>query len=224
MKNTTALLISFILTLATLFTGCNLPKEKFYKVDDVNRDWIINGDAGSSFIMNNSSGISESFTMYSKTQEFSEGASGFLFLTTEVSKRESFYQAFSSTYGNTFSLSLSASYPPFGDEFYVSLNGVSFAYDLEYNEISRLNTPFGNKSKTMTDKGYTGYIIIESSVEMYDDLEIAGTTYHGVLHFTLNDFPDQWTEFSVREIFIAKETGLVRYILNNGLSASRSPD
>ncbi|MBE0662643.1 MAG: hypothetical protein IH597_09260 [Bacteroidales bacterium] len=224
MKNTIALLINTFILVALMasLAACNLPKEKVYKIEDGNKGWLYDGDVGSGIIMADNNGISESFLLYSSDHEFSEGASGYFFVTTEVSKRESFHQAFSSTYSHRFSLSLSANYPPFGDELYVNLDGITFAYDLKYNEISRLDTPFGYKSKTMTDEGYSGYIIIESTVEMLNHLELNGFTYDEVLKFTINDFPENWTNFTIREIFIAREHGLVKYVMNNGIEVLRS--
>lgn len=224
MKNTIALLINIFILIALMasFAACNLPKEKVYKIEDGNIGWLYDGDVGSDVTMADNNGISESFLLYSSNHEYSEGASGYFFITTEVSKRESFYQAFSSTYSHRFSLSLSANYPPFGDELYVNLDGIAFAYDLKYNEISRLDTPFGYKSKTMTDEGYSGYIIIQSTVEILNHLELNGFTYDQVLRFTMNDFPENWTNFTIREIFIAREHGLVKYVLNNGIEVLRS--
>ena len=223
MKNITGFWIklSFLILLAFTFWGCNLPKEEIYPIDDENKGWLFSGDVGSNFIMADNNGISESFTMFSNLHDFDEGASGYFFITTSVSKRESFHQGFSSTYGHTLSLSLSASYPPFGDELYVNLNGLSFAYDLKYQTISRLYTPFGDKSKIMTDKGYSGYIIIESSVEFFDNFVLNDITYPKVLHFKFDDYPESWTDFTVRELFIGWEAGLVKYVLNNGLEYTR---
>lgn len=223
MKNTIALLINIFILIALMasFAACNLPKEKVYKIEDENIGWLYDGDVGSATTMADNNGISESFLMYSSEQEFSEGASGYFFITTEVSKRESFHQAFSSTYGHRFSLSLSANYAPFGDELYVNLDGIAFAYDLKYNEISRLDTPFGYKSKTMTDDGYSGYIIIESTVEILDHVELNDFTYNQVLKFTMADFPESWTSYTIREIYIAEKHGLVKYVLNNGIEVLR---
>lgn len=221
--NITRLLIklSLIIVLTASFSACNQPKEKFYHIEDVNKGWLFDGEVGGSVFFTDNSGISESFTLYSSAREFNEGSSGFLFMTTQVSKRESFYQAFTSTYGHRFSISLSASYPPFGDELYVNLDGFAFAYDLKYNEVSRLESPFGYKSKTMTDKGYAGNVIIGSQVEILNQFELNGFSYSQVLKFKLLDFQENWTSFTVREIYIAREHGLVKYVLNNGMEAVR---
>lgn len=223
MKNITGFWIklSFLILMAFAFWGCNLPKEEIYPTDDENKGWLFSGDVGSNFIMADNNGISESFTMFTNLHDFDEGASGYFFITTSVSKRESFYQSFTSTYGHEMNLSLTAGYPPFGDELYVSLDGISFAYDLEYQTISRLDTPFGGKSKVRTEKGFTGYIIIESSVEFIDNFVLHDITYEKVLHFKFDDYPESWTDFTVRDLFIGWESGLVKYVLNNGLEYTR---
>jgi len=226
MKNTTALLIRYSLPVMLLLslTACNLPKEKFYEVDGENKFWLFDGPVGSNILMTGSNGISESFTMHSNYHGFSEGSSGYLFVTTEVSKRESFYQAFTSTYDQKFSISLSANFPPFGNELYINLNGIGFAYDLEYNEVSRLDTPFGSKSRTMTDKGYAGYIIIGSTVEILNNVEINNYTYNRVLKFALEDFSESWTNYTVKEIYLARKHGLVKFVYNNGIEVTRYID
>lgn len=223
MTNTTALLIkvSLLFVLTVSFSACNLPKEKFYHIENANKSWLYTGAVGSSISLTDTNGISESFTLNWGTHEFSEGYSGYLFITTRISKRESFHQNFSSTYGHRLSLTLSANYPPFGDELYVSLNDIGFAYDLKYNEITRLDTPFGYKSKTMTDTGYAGNVIIGSDVEILNQYELIGFIYAEAMKFTLADFQENWTGFTVREIYIAKKYGLVKYVYNNGIEVVR---
>jgi hypothetical protein len=38
--------------------------------------------------------------------------------------------------------------------------------------------------------------------------------YRDVLHFELLDAPEKWNQETVKEIFVARETGLVKYNLN----------
>jgi hypothetical protein len=36
------------------------------------------------------------------------------------------------------------------------------------------------------------------------------------------DFADDWTDFTIREIFVARQPGLVKYFMNNGIEVLRS--
>jgi len=226
MKNSITLLINYsLLIMLLIFFGCcNLPKEKTYVVESENKGWLFDGTVGSGFVMTGSNGISEGFTMYRDQHEFTEGGSGYFFITTEISKRESFHQAFSSTFGHNLSITLSASFPPFGNDLYINLYEIGFAYDLKYNEVSRLDTPFGHKSKTMTDQGYAGYIIIGSTAEILNQVEINAYTYNHVLKFVLQDFSESWTDYTVREMYFAKNYGLVKFVFNNGIEVTRFID
>ena len=102
---------------------------------------------------------------------------------------------------------------------------MGFQYDLESETVFSLDTPFGYKSYLITEKGYEihqdGEIL--SSVGILDSLQTAYGSYEEVLHFTFNDFNDQWSDFTVKEIYVAKGIGLVKYSHAGGISGERNP-
>ncbi len=73
----------------------------------------------------------------------------------------------------------------------------------------------------MTDDGYENNITISATVEIIDFYNVNNFQYSGVLHFTFIDFQNEWEPFTVKEIFIAKKHGLIKYILNSDLTYKR---
>jgi hypothetical protein len=122
-------------------------------------------------------------------------------------------------------LSMRANSPPHGDNISISLEQVGYSYDFDFETVHSLDTPFGHKSLLMTDQGYEVHDDgkIFSTVELLDSLPTSNGTYIEVLHFTFNDFNNYWTDFTVREIYMAKGVGLVKYVLASGLSSERVP-
>lgn len=131
------------------------------------------------------------------------------------------YQSYRSTYGIPFSLSLTAGFTPFGDELYIELARVGFSYDLKFETITRLHTDFGNKSTTMTDNGYKPDGGMLSVVEILNSFSTSFNDYDTVMYFQLLDFENKWNDLTVVNIYVAKDIGLVKFELNNGLSFER---
>lgn len=197
-------------------------KEETIYFQDENKGWITSDSLGFNFIIVDNNGISQSFTMNRDNYEFSKSWGSFLGVNTDMTHAEYHYQAYTSNYGITYSISLTAGFEPFGDDLYIELDGIGFAYDFQFNTISRLYTDFGIKSKLMTDSGYElqGEDIY-STVNFYDTYLTTSDTFENVLHFQLNDFKDNWEDFTVTNIFIAKNIGLIKYELNKGITLER---
>lgn len=146
----------------------------------------------------------------------------FLGINTDMTHTEYCYTSFSSTYGPGFSLSLTAGSPPHrGDEVFISIGEIGFAYDLDIETIVRIDSPFGHKSKTLTDLGYEENEAFLSTAVMLDNLVVNGKIYQKVLHFTFNDFKDQWKKYTLAEVFVAKGSGLIKFVSNSGLACVR---
>jgi hypothetical protein len=76
-------------------------------------------------------------------------------------------------------------------------------------------------SKIITDTGYVENEAINSTVETLDTLSANGIRYDGILHFTLLDFKEEWTDFTITEVYFAKHIGLIKYSFNNGVTYER---
>jgi len=209
--------IAFLLLLSLM--GC--VKEETINFDSENKDWITSYEIGDNFIMKDNNGISHSFSMTDNSYYFSESEGGYFFVTTHKSNTEYHYQNFTSNYGTQFSLSLTAGFEPFGDDIYIKLDNIGFVYDFKFQTISRIDSPFGYLSKTMTDKGYEKNVTINSTVEIIDSYIVNESRYLEVLHFTFKDYVEKWEAYTVKEIFVAKKYGLIKYILNNDLIFER---
>lgn len=208
-----------ILLLSLLLIGC--VKEETINFDSENRDWITNYEIGDNFIMKDNNGITCSYSMTDDSYYFLESEGGVLFVTTDKEQTEYHYQNFTSNYGTQFSLSLTAGFEPFGDEVYMEFNDIGFAYDFKYQTISRIHSPFGYLSKNMTDKAYENNVTINSKVEILESYIVNDVAYFEVLHFTFKDYVEEWEPYTVKEIFVAKRFGLIKYILNNDLIIER---
>ena len=199
----------------------NALKEETIYISKENKDWLTKDEVGSSFIMIDNNKISQGFLMSENSSYFSPSTTSYFWVNTKVIKTESYTQWYSSNYGQRFSYILTAGYTPFGDNLCVSINDILFAYDLKFKTIERINYDLNYKSKIMTDKGYEEDVKIYSTVELLDTLTVNGCLYSGILHFKFEDFRDKWTQFTIRELYLAKHYGLIRYSLVNGITYER---
>ncbi len=218
----------FILMLLLVACGGEqgaLREETLY-FNQLNAGWISGDTLGDIFNMTDNNGISQSFVMNSDSYYFNKGWSSFMGINTSMTYTEYHHQAYNSGFGMRYSFSLTAGSPPYGDIVHISLDNVGFQYDLEFETVFSMDTPFAYKSYLITSEGYEVHDDgeIHSSVEILDSLVTSIATYEEVLHFTFNDFIEQWTAFTVTEIFLAREVGLVKYVLAKGISAERSTE
>lgn len=220
-------IILLFIAAAILLSACGgegggLKTESYY-FNEQNEGWLSNDTLDDTFVMIDNYGISQSFSMNSNNYYFNKSWGSIMGITTHTSLTEYHYQSYRSSFRLNFSLSLTAGIPPFGDNIYANLMEVGFAYDFEFETVPRLDTPFGHKSLLMTSEGYEisedGEIF--SAVEILDSLSTAYASYDQVLHFTFHDFKDFWTDYTVSEIYLAREVGLVKYVLANGDSGER---
>jgi hypothetical protein len=213
-----------IILLILVVTSCgedSALKVETLNLADENRDWITPDKYGNSFVLMDNNKISQGFSMYQNSSDFSPSTTSYFGIRTRLTKTESFTQAWSSNFGQSIMLILTAGFEPFGDRFSISVNGLNFMYDFKFETIGHIYFDSGSKSKTMTDTGYVETDTIFSVVDLQDTLTVHGVKYTGILHFRLEDFKDQWTDFTVREICLAKNVGLIKYTLNNGIVYER---
>ncbi len=207
-KITIFLLILFI-------AGC--VKEETNNLSSESKAWITKYKIGDNFIIKDGNGISHSFSMISSSSYFLESESSYFFIKTNIINSEYHHQDFSSNNGTEFSLSVTAGFDTFGDELYVELNGIGFAYDLKYNTLTRISSPYGYLSRSMTDDTYEDDDNIKSTIEMLDYYTVNNVKYSKVLHFVFKDYAKKTNDYSVKDIFVAQKYGLIKYILNNNL-------
>ena len=216
-----------VLILMMLLAACGgektaLKEETFY-FQKVHADWIASDSIDDSFIMTDNNGISQSFVMNHNSYYFNKGWSSFLGVNTGMTLTEYHHQAYHSGFGMSYTFSLTAGDPPYGDHVFISLGDVGFRYDFDLETVFGLDTPFGYMSYLITDKGYEveddGEIL--SEVDILDSLDTHYASYKEVLHFNFNDFNDLWTDFTVTEIYVAKGVGLVKYVLAGGITGER---
>ena len=198
-----------------------LKKETIYFSDN-NADWLIEDTVNYSFIMIDNNQISKSFSMTENSHYFGKSWSSFMGINTDMTFSEYHYQSFTSSFGQNFSISLSAGFEPFGDEIYIVVGQTAFAYDIDLKTVSRLDLSGNYLSKIMYEDGYTGETEINSIVEILDDYTVNNIVYSKVLHFTLKDFSSDWNNNTITEIFVAQKYGLVKYILNSGIEYIRN--
>jgi len=198
-------------------------KEEYFYLEETNKDWLAPDSIGEVFIMKDLNEISSSFLMTGNNESMGKSWSTVLGINTRTSYTEECFQSFKSGYGMVLGISMRANSPPHGDNITISLEQVGFSYDFDFETIYTLDTPFGYKNLLMTDKGYEVHDDgeIMSTVEILDSLLTSYGTYQEVLHFAFKDFTNYWTDFTVTEIYLAKEVGLVKYVLASGISGER---
>lgn len=196
-------------------------KEETLYIAAENRAWITPDNYGTSFIMVDGNKISQGFKMNENSTDFSPQTSSYFGIRTRISKYESFTQAWSSNFGQRFMLILHAGSEPFGDRLSISIDEIDFMYDFKFKTIGHIYFDSSYKSKTMTDIGYEENEKIYSTVELLDSLTVNGVKYDGILHFSFEDFKDLWSDFTIKEVYIGKHIGLIKYSLNNGITYER---
>ena len=213
-----------IIGLFLVLTSCGKDhalREVTLFIADENRNWITPDKYGSGFIMVDNNRISQGFMMDLNSSDFSPLTTSCFGIRTRITKTESLTQAWSSNFGQRLVLILTAGSEPYGDRFSISISDLSFMYDFKLNTIGRISFKSVNKSKTITDTGYVENETIYSAVQILDSLTVNGVRFNGVLHFSFEDFRDLWTDFTVKEVYLAKESGLIKYSLKNGISYER---
>lgn len=205
--------------------GENSLKKEYVYMEEMHKEWLSSDTIKEVFIMRDLNGISSSFLMNGKHEYMGKSWSTFFGINTSSTYTEESYQTWRSGFEMALAINMRANPEPHGDEIYISLDRVGFRYDFDFETVYSLDTPFGYKSYLITDEGYEIHDDgeIYSTVEILDSLVTSYGSYEEVLHFTFKDFIDQWTDFTVSEIYIAKEVGLVKYELASGLSNERVP-
>ncbi len=217
---------SLLLPVLLLVTACGedhaLKKEHFYFAPE-NVGWLPADTLPETFWIRDNNGITYSYTLSTEDHYMNKSWSSVLGINTRMSFNEHHYKEYRSPNGSAFHISLTAGWPPFGDELYVSVMGTSFAWDLGLETLSRVEAGEMYLSRGMTETGYDEHQKILSTVEMLDTLRAGGTVYPDVLHFTLLDLPGGTPNpWRVIQIYLAKEWGLVRYDLACGIRYERT--
>jgi len=208
----------FIISIFLFLSSC-VNEETIYFNDD-NRGWIDYSSENESFLMIDNNNITNDFQQFSESSYFQEGSSAFVFITYKRMFREYISRQYHSLiYNNRFSMSLEAPYEPPGDELFVKINKTGFAYNLNEKTLTRIEV-----NPTIYFDGVNEYVSnpedIKSSIENIE-ATIANKVYKDVLHFTLKDLNSNWEDFTVTEIYVAKNIGLIKYKLNNGITYER---
>lgn len=213
-----------LILLVIVFCSCSDDhawwKENLYVAGE-NKEWLAPDLEGSSFIMVDNNKISQGFLMFQNSSELSPSTSSYFGIRTRITKTESYVQTWRSNFGKYIMLIITAGVEPYGDRFRINMHNLEFMYDFKFKTIGDISLDANPKSKTMTDTGYVETDSIFSVVDLQDTLTVQGVKYSGILHFRLEDFKDQWTDFTIREIYLAKNVGLIKYALNNGIVYER---
>ncbi len=195
-----------------------LKKEKYY-FEEEHIAWLPADTLDDVFLMRDNNGISTSFIKNGDDYYFNKSWTSILGINTRMSLTEYRYLNYRSPFGQELHISLTAGWPPYGDELYVSLNGTAFSWDFSFNTVTRIEYGDRYLSKMMADDSYEETVKIHSTVEFLDTLHTAERLYHDVMHFTFRDEEPQTTPnpFMVKHIYLSKQWGLIRYDLENGM-------
>ncbi len=222
MMNTIKLRISLYISMLIILGSCGenwALKEETFLIAPENNGWVPTEVNEESFIMTDTLGISYGFIMDREEYYLDKSWGGYFGLTTHMSHTEYRSRSYTSTYGDDYSISIrAATWEPYGDELRIEINDLVFRYDLALEKISELDIPFYSNSYIQTSEGYEYNEEIASTCTLLDTFVIGKRTYENVLEYTLLDRPDKWDPYIPVSIFISKETGLIMYTLNNGIT------
>jgi len=213
--------VGLLMIVVTLLVSCckeDVNPDTTYSISKDNLAWLTESHIGDSFVMQDTNNIGVSFVMQSNETSFTSSSSCTLGITTNSSEREYRNQFFSGSSTNSFSISLSASFPPKGDILRVAVKETVFSIDLDYDELVGVVYRNHYKYKSMLDDSYESEETIYSQLDYIESMLIGTKTYTDILHFTLRDFTTSLDDFSVTEIYLTKYEGLIAYQLHNGLT------
>lgn len=213
----------YILALLLLLIGCKEDAaitHTTYYIDQSTKEWYMTNSIVN-FTMIDSKGIRSSYTQTSNYVEFSGGKTTIAGIPTNANKTENKYQAFSSTYGITFSVSFYPHNDGYGDEITIHIGDYSCSFDLLQEKVTTVHTPFGSASLLMTNKGYKQLENVKSIGEILAEYTVLNKIYTDVLHITINDFIPDTEPYAIREIYYTKHFGLLAFVYANGESQER---
>jgi hypothetical protein len=211
-----------ILVFLAGLVGC-MGKTETFDVRYESYDWVVSDTLGSSFIMRDGNQITQSYRCDYLTNSYDfDVSSAFLMFGKKTVRNQSLYMEWNSSYSSLYSIRIYAEPDPYGDAMTVTINDLSFTYDLGKEEVIMVDTKYGSIEKTALNGSYTSSEPLLSEVEIIDVMSAGSITYdEGVMHFSLNDFESQWGPFTITDIYIARFVGLVKLTLNNGMEVVR---
>lgn len=197
-------------------------REETYYYDDSNELWLSEDTINYNFVMTDNHGISQSYKMTTNTYEYDQSWGGPFGINTLTVNSEYHHKSYTSSFSNSYSISIRANSAPFGDEITIHINDLSFRYDLGVDTISDLRLYNSYKSMSYCEDGYESEgESINSKVYFLDNYSTKKKNYNEVLHFVLNDFKEEWKNTTITHVYIAKTIGLIRFDMNNGIYYER---
>ncbi len=197
--------------------------KKYYYVTEKNKAWLVNDSLTKPYEMVDNNGITYNFSGASARQEFSEGTSGFLFVTTQKSFRESYYLSSSSNYGTSFSMYLYAPYWDGSDDvIHLTMDNITIHCDLTSYTIDYFGCSQNNVKWTDTDENNQNSVFVKA--EFLDSINVRNRVYNGLLHCKLKDNINVLADKDITEIYYAKGVGLIKYVLKSGIVVERKPN
>ena len=194
--------------------------EKYYYVKQKNKEWLVNDSLAKPYEMIDSNGITYSFSETYTQHGYSEGASGFLFVTTRKSFRENYHLSSTSNYGTSFSMYLYASYWDGSDDvIHLYIDNITIHCDLTTTGIDYFGCRQNNVKWTQTDENDKNSVFVKA--EFLESINVKDCVYKGVLHCKLKDNINVLDDKDITEIYYAKGVGLIKYILKSSIVVER---
>ena len=210
----------FTLTILLLLFSCgkdDLPRNTI-QVGDI--QWLFQGDINDSYVMQDSNGISNSFTLIS-IDGFNDASGASQLTNIDLSQITNYSHKYTST-SSILRMGISAGYQPVGNKLYGEFDDLNFRVDLATHQLTYISLGTQYRSLTETDEGYVNYGgMMYSNASFFTNYTIEGTVYDAVFIIKLNDFSGSYSNFTIREFYVAKGFGVVKYVYNNGVVSLR---
>jgi len=214
--------LSLIFTVLLLTTSCGDKEDFPNPIAASSMNWLFQEEVGQRFTMVDDNGITEDFVLTQSVGRNSQNDYQANGLDIDLSKISYYSQQFSTTYSDVFSMGLRSGYGNYGDTFLLNIGGVSYDIDLHEALVTSVRYNSDYLSYSTTEDGYENNgNPLYSTVTFLENEIINGITYEKVMYIKYNDFIVTNTDFTIKEIYLAKGFGLVKYIRNNGIISHR---
>jgi hypothetical protein len=164
-------------------------------------------------------GISSSWALTAKGQQFTESTTHIVFIKTHTLITEYRYETFHHNFLGRFSVLIQSGATAGGDEISFNFSGFGLSCSLVDYSINRLDVT----SEFSEIKYWSAYDTeaITSRVEHKMDLALNGLVYEEAIEVTLNDYLVDYPELAIVSFIYAKEEGLVAFRLKNALTYTK---
>ena len=213
---------TFLFLLAGILLSCgpdwSNPDETLTLIPKI-KEWIVNDPDRLTFSMLGTDSTQLNFSeQYSDFGSGGSASKGGFLSSYHVISYETYNQSFKANDSlSVFQINMEPSTNTGSGNFIqISLYGSRWKYDVSYEKMYfvSVDTDDTHNTKWSHDK-------IFSTVELLDTIKIQNVVCDSVMHFTMKDFVEDFSNETVTEVYYAKHIGLVKFVKHSGIEFER---